>query len=318
MTQLLDIRSLSVDYGYGAVIRDLSLTVSAGEIVGLVGESGCGKTTLGWSVLGLLPRSARVDGSIMFDGTELIGLQARKRRRLLGVRLSLIPQAAMASLDPMFTVGHQIREIIMTHQRARRSDADATTVGRLREVGVAAPEARLHAFPHELSGGTRQRVATAAAMILNPSMLIADEPTSSLDVTIQAQVLGVLRSIILEQGTAVLFITHDLGVVAQISDRIAVMYAGEIVEEASAEDLFEDPKHPYTKKLLAAHPGFSNKGQRLATIQGSVPDPAQRTGGCRFAPRCPVAIAVCQEERPPWVTLDSGRHVRCVHSAPNH
>jgi peptide/nickel transport system ATP-binding protein len=313
---LLEIESLSVSYGAGPVLRELSLAVDSGDVVGLVGESGCGKTTLGWSVLGLLPENARVGGSIRFEGRDLTSMSARERRRLLGDRISIVPQAAMSSLDPMYSIGDQLVEVIRAHQRISHTRARELAVHWLREVGIPAAPARANAFPHELSGGTKQRVAIASALALNPSLLIADEPTSALDVTIQAQILGLLKALIREHAGAVLLITHDLGVVAQLCNRVAVMYAGDIVEEASVRELFADPKHPYTVKLLAAHPSAEVRGTQLATIPGSVPDPAHRPPGCSFQPRCPRAIPICSEP-PPWVALEGGdRHVRCVHYGP--
>jgi peptide/nickel transport system ATP-binding protein len=314
---LLEIESLTVSYGAGPVLRDLSLEVDSGDVVGLVGESGCGKTTLGWSILGLLPENAQVRGSIRFEGRDLTAMSPRERRGLLGDRISIVPQAAMSSLDPMYSIGDQLIEVIQAHQKVSRARAKELTVHWLREVGIPAAQNRVNAYPHELSGGTRQRVAIVSALALNPSLLIADEPTSALDVTIQAQILGLLKALIREHAGAVLLITHDLGVVAQLCNRVAVMYAGDIVEEASVDELFADPKHPYTVKLLAAHPSAGHRGERLATIPGSVPDPANRPSGCSFQPRCPRAISICSAP-PPWVPLKGGdRHVRCVHYGPD-
>jgi len=207
--------------------------------------------------------------------------------------------------------------VIQAHQKVSRGGARDLAVHWLREVGIPAAQTRANAYPHELSGGTRQRVAIASALLLNPALLIADEPTSALDVTIQGQVLGLLKALIRDHAGAVLLITHDLGVVAQLCNRVAVMYAGDIVEEASVAELFADPKHPYTEKLLAAHPSAKHGGERLATIPGSVPDPAHRPSGCSFMPRCPRALPICAEP-PPWVPLKSGEHhVRCVHYGPD-
>ena len=314
---LLEIESLTVSYGAGPVLRDLSLKVDSGDVVGLVGESGCGKTTLCWAILGLLPENTQVRGSIRFEGRDLTAMTPRERRGLLGDRISIVPQAAMSSLDPMYSIGDQLIEVIQAHQKISRARAKELTVHWLREVGIPAAQTRVNAYPHELSGGTRQRVAIVSALALNPSLLIADEPTSALDVTIQAQILGLLKALIREHAGAVLFITHDLGVVAQLCNRVAVMYAGDIVEEASVNELFADPKHPYTVKLLAAHPSAGHRGERLATIPGSVPDPANRPSGCSFQPRCPRAISICSAP-PPWVPLKGGdHHVRCVHYGPD-
>ena len=312
MSALLEVNSVTVSYGRGPVVRDLSLKVDTGDVLGIVGESGCGKTTLAWTILGLLPAYARVSGSVVFEGQDLLRLSHGERRRVLGDRLCTIPQSAMASLDPMYAIGDQITEIIRTHRPLSRAGARDLVVRSLREVGLPSPETRIHAYPHELSGGTRQRVAIAAALALRPSLLIADEPTSALDVTIQAQVLDLLRVLIQQQAGAVILITHDLGVVAQLCSRVAVLYAGEVVEESDVASLFADPKHPYTQRLLAAHPAVMHSGERLATIPGSVPDPAHRPPGCPFQPRCPVSLPIC-EQPPPWVPLGERRHVRCVH-----
>jgi oligopeptide/dipeptide ABC transporter ATP-binding protein len=311
-TPIIEVSSLSVDYGAGPVIDRLSLAVAPGEVVGLVGESGCGKTTLGWSILGVLPRQARDSGVIRFRGEDLAGLPPRSRRRLLGSDIAFVPQSAMASLDPMYSVQRQLREIFSAHREARSADRDACIRDGLRQVGLSGEDAQLRAYPHQLSGGMKQRVTIAAAMLLSPALIIADEPTSSLDVTSQAQVLATFRGLIEKHGSAVIFITHDLGVVAQFCERVAVMYAGQIVEDGRVLDVFDSPKHPYTKMLLDAHPGSEAAGGRLATIPGSVPEAGQRPTGCPFRNRCPVAIDVCRNE-PPWVALEDGRRVRCVH-----
>jgi peptide/nickel transport system ATP-binding protein len=312
---LLDIGSLSVSYGAGQVLKDLSLSLETGDVLGVVGESGCGKTTLGWSILGLLPESAEVSGRIMFEGRDLMTLSQRDRRGLLGDRISIIPQAAMSSLDPMYQIGDQLVEAMQAHEKVSRASARTQALRWLSQVGISAAGNRARAYPHELSGGTRQRVAIASALALNPSLLIADEPTSALDVTIQAQILDLLKALIREYAGSVLLITHDLGVVAQLCSRVAVMYAGEIVEEAPVKALFADPKHPYTVKLLSAHPSTGSKGERLATIPGNVPDPRHRPAGCSFQPRCFRAVAACSAP-PPYVSLGNLRLVRCVHYGP--
>jgi oligopeptide/dipeptide ABC transporter ATP-binding protein len=278
----------------------------------LVGESGCGKTTLGQAILGLLPESAHVDGSIRFEGRELLGMAEDERRALLGSRLSSVPQAAMAVLDPMYTIGDQLAEVFTAHRRVSSNEARNLSVNLLTEVALPAPQARLSSYPHELSGGSRQRVVIASGIALNPALVIADEPTSALDATIQAQVIRLLRRLITEHAGAVLLISHDLGVIAQLCNRVAVMYAGQIVEEADVEGLFADPCHPYTRGLLAAHPALAAPGERLTTIDGEVPDPDALPTGCSFRPRCPVAIAACTAE-PPWVEARQGHHARCVH-----
>ena len=239
-------------------------------MLGLVGESGSGKTTLGRCVLGLLPENARVEGRILFEGRDLVAMPAKEKRSLLGAEVSAVFQNPMSSLDPAFTIGDQIVEVFEAH--GKRGDARAAAVKLLREVGIPAPEARLKSYPHELSGGMNQRVAIAIALALNPSLLIADEPTSALDVTVQAQILRLLRSLIEEHAGGVLLITHDLGVVAQLCNRVAVMNAGEIVEEAPVRQLFAQPAHDYTKHLLASLPGRARRQRPAAAANGNAPE----------------------------------------------
>ncbi|HZU16024.1 MAG TPA: ABC transporter ATP-binding protein [Candidatus Dormibacteraeota bacterium] len=313
MSEVLAIEALTVTYGRGPVVRALWLRLARGDVLGLVGESGCGKTTLGWSILGLLPRGAQVEGTIRFEGADLWSLDGRDRRRLLGDRLAMIPQGGSGALDPLYRIGDQIVETVLAHRHVSRAEARAMALRQLRAVGIPDPEARLASYPHELSGGMRQRVSIAMALVLDPSLLIADEPTSALDVTIQAQVLALFRDLIHERAGAAIVISHDLGVIAQLCNRVAVMYAGQIVEEAPVGQLFAEPRHPYTRSLLAAHPALGRQGDRLATIPGTVPDPASPPTGCRFRPRCPVAVAACGRE-PPWVERPGGG-VRCVHHA---
>lgn len=311
MTPLLDIDALSATYGRGPILREVSLRLSAGDVVGLVGESGCGKTTLGLAIVGLLPASATVSGRVLFEGRDLIMMPARARRGLLGDRIATVPQSSMNALDPVYTIGDQMIEAFMAHRQMTRKEARALAVQWMKDVGIPSPELRLASYPHELSGGTRQRVAIATALALNPSLVIADEPTSALDVTIQAQILRLLQVLIRDHAGAVILITHDLGVVAQLCNRVAVMYAGQIVEEAAVQHIFARPAHPYTQALMAAHPARVRRGQRLATIPGRVPDPSHLPGGCSFRLRCPQAVEVCASE-PPWVEAAPGHHARCV------
>ena len=311
MIPLLEIASLSVGYGQGPVLRDVSLRVNSGDVLGLVGESGCGKTTLGLAILGLLPEYAEVRGRILFAGRDLFSMSTSERRALLGERMTTVPQSSSNALDPVYTIGNQMIEAFLAHRTMTRASARELAVQWLRNVGIPAPETRLKAYPHELSGGTRQRVSIATALALNPSLLIADEPTSALDVTIQAQILRLLRVLIRDHAGGVMLITHDLGVVAQLCNRVAVMYAGQIVEEAGVTPLFTAPAHPYTKALLASHPARAKPGQRLATIPGRVPDPSNLPQGCSFRPRCPLAQDACME-LPPWAEARPEHFVRCV------
>ncbi len=251
------------------VVREASLRLERGDVLGLVGESGSGKTTLGRCVLGLLPENARVDGRILFDGRDLVAMPAKEKRALLGAQISAVFQNPMSSLDPAFTIGDQIVEVFEAHRDTRRGEARTAAIRLLREVGIPAPEARLKSYPHELSGGMNQRVAIAIALALSPSLLIADEPTSALDVTVQAQILRLLRSLIDEHAGGVLLITHDLGVVAQLCNRVSVMYAGEIVEEAPVRQLFARPAHDYTKHLLASLPGRARRRRPGTAADGA-------------------------------------------------
>jgi ABC-type dipeptide/oligopeptide/nickel transport system ATPase component len=268
VTPLLEVDAVTASYGGLPVVRDVSLSVERGDVLGLVGESGSGKTTLGLCVLGLLPEYARIDGRILFEGRDLVAMPEREKRALRGARVSAVFQNPMSALDPAFTIGDQIVEVFLAHRDMPRARARVEAVRLLREVGIPAPEARSKAYPHELSGGMNQRVAIAIALALNPSLLIADEPTSALDVTVQAQILGLLRSLIGEHAGAVLLITHDLGVVAQLCNRVAVMYDGEVVEEAPVRDLFAQPAHDYTKQLLASLPGKARRRRRGAAVDG--------------------------------------------------
>lgn len=260
MTQLFEVKDLVVRYGETTAVKGVSLTLGPGETFGLVGESGSGKTTMGLAALGMLPRNAAIEGEVRFEGRDLTTVPAREMRRIRGEKISAVLQNPSTSLDPAYTIGDQISETFRAHRKIGRREARAEAVRMLREVGIAAPEERLDAYPHQLSGGMNQRVAIAIALALNPALLIADEPTSALDVTVQAQILRLLRNHIASHRTAVVLVSHDLGVVAQVSDRVAVMYEGEIVEQAPVRRIFAAPEHPYTRKLLDALPGR----QRLA------------------------------------------------------
>lgn len=271
MTALLDVKRLTTRYAETPVVLDVSLRLEPGDVLGLVGESGSGKTTLGLSILGLLPEEAQVEGSILFEGSDLLQMPAREKRSLRGARISAVFQDPMSALDPSYTVGDQLVEVFRSHLNVSKNAARARSVEWLREVGIAAPEVRMKAYPHELSGGMNQRVAIAIALALNPALLIADEPTSALDVTVQAQILRLLRTLIGEHAGAVLLITHDLGVVAQLCNRVAVMYSGEIVEEAPVRDLFAQPWHDYTRHLLASLPRpAARKRRRSRGSNGNV------------------------------------------------
>ena len=283
------------------VLEDLSFAIAPGETLGLVGESGCGKSVTALSIMRLLPHPpARVTGGrILFDGTDLMGLDAEALRAIRGDRVAMIFQEPMTSLNPVFTIGDQIAESLIVHRGATRAAARAEAARLLDLVGIPAAATRLDRYPHELSGGQRQRAMIAIALACKPRLLIADEPTTALDVTVQAQILDLIARLRRDLGMAVLLITHDLGVVAEFCDRVAVMYAGRIVEEAPAAALFAAPRHRYTEALLRSMPAANAPGRELPSIPGSVPPPAARGAGCIFAPRCGFALPRCAAELPP-------------------
>jgi oligopeptide/dipeptide ABC transporter ATP-binding protein len=280
----------------------------------LVGESGCGKTMTALAIMGLVPEPAGriAAGRIGFDGVDLQSLTAAERRAYRGSRIGMIFQEPMTSLNPAFTIGDQIGEGLVRHRGLSRRAARAEAIEMLRRVHVPAPHERADDYPHRLSGGMRQRAMIAMALACQPALLIADEPTTALDVTIQAQILELLRELREATGTAMLLITHDLGVVAETADRVAVMYAGRIVEEAPVGRLFAAPQHPYTIGLLGAVPLLAGRRSRLATIEGNVPDPLHLPPGCRFAPRCPFAEPRCHAEDPTLLELGPGHRAACL------
>jgi peptide/nickel transport system ATP-binding protein len=293
-------------------VAGVSFALARGRTLGIVGESGCGKSVTALAIMRLLPRpNARVSGAVLFEGRELGRLPEKTMQDLRGNRLAMIFQEPMTSLNPSFTVGNQIGEALQRHRGLSASAARRAAIGMLERVRMPSPELRVDEYPHKLSGGMRQRVMIAMALACAPALLIADEPTTALDVTIQAQILDLLAKLREETGTAVILITHDLGVVAETCDEVAVMYAGEIVELAPAEDLFEAPQHPYTVGLLGSIPLLNATRQRLTTIKGSVPALSGAFVGCRFAGRCPFAEPRCQAEPPPLAAVGSGRLSRC-------
>lgn len=292
-------------------VDGVDLEIPRGRIVALVGESGCGKSMMANSVMGLLPQGGRVsDGSISFCGNDFLALSAEQRRRLYGDRLTLIFQEPMSSLNPVIRVGPQVEEVLRLHKQISKSEAEAEVVEMFRSVGIPEPEKRYRCYPHELSGGLRQRVMISAAMICKPDLLIADEPTTALDVTIEAQILQLMRRLQCESGSSVLLITHDLGVVAEICDLVYVMYAGKIVETADVYELFYKPSHPYTRGLLGSLPS-RNDGKRLQSIPGTVPMLSEMPEGCRFAPRCKYATDECRQMLPDMIEIRPGHQVRC-------
>ena len=293
-------------------VRDLSLRLERNETLALVGESGCGKSVTALSVMGLVqPPFGRVAaGSILLDGVELAGASEKTLEAIRGDRMAMIFQEPMTSLNPVMTVGDQVAESLMIHRGLSRAAALEKARALFEEVKIPSPAARLREYPHQFSGGMRQRVMIAMALACDPAVLLADEPTTALDVTIQAQVLGLLADLRERHGMAVLFITHNLGVVAQIADRVAVMYAGEIVEQGPVEVIFADPRHPYTRALFAAIPRLDQSEQELSAIGGRVPPLDQMPQGCRFAPRCPLAQDGCEVPQP-LVALAANHAARC-------
>lgn len=294
------------------VLDGISFTVHVGETLALVGESGCGKSITSLALMGLLPGSAQiVSGEMQFRGHDLRKLSQREYADLRGNELAMVFQEPMTSLNPAFTLGDQLSEAVMRHQKIPRTEAMQIALQILEKVQIPAAEMRLKAYPHQLSGGMRQRVMIAMALINHPRLLVADEPTTALDVTIQAQILMLLNDLKAETGTAVLMITHDLGVVAEVAQQVAVMYAGQVVEQGSVEAIFADPQHPYTIGLMGALPTPGARKGALSTIPGAVPLAEAMPMGCRFATRCPFAQVCCYEQKPPLQALGASHQVAC-------
>jgi peptide/nickel transport system ATP-binding protein len=315
--KLLEIEELSVAFrglrGATEVLSRASFTVEPGEIVGIVGESGSGKSVMALAIMRLLGAAGSITaGRVRFEGRDLATLSQVELLAVRGRRIGMVFQEPMTSLNPLFTVGYQLGEVLGTHLGLTGADGRARVVELLGEVGISSPVERAAAYPHQLSGGLRQRVMIAMAMACEPKLLIADEPTTALDVTIQAQILELMRRISRNAGTAILLITHDMGVVARMADRVLVVYAGQIVEDAPVRDLFARPAHPYTRLLLAAMPTPRRKTQRLPVIPGALPAPNRLPPGCRFHPRCPLAIAPCRTSLPEMMEVAASRRTRCI------
>jgi len=314
---VLEVRDLRTEFrtddGNFPAVDGVSFSVEAGQTLAIVGESGCGKSVTALSIMGLVPNPpGRIaGGSIRFEGRELVGLPKRELLDLRGNGMAMIFQEPMTSLNPAFTIGDQIVEGLQRHRAISRTEAQARAIEVLRQVRIPAPEQRFHEYPHKLSGGMRQRAMIAMALACQPRLLIADEPTTALDVTIQAQIIDLMRTLQAETGTAVILITHDLGVVAEVADEVAVMYAGKVVERAPAQVLFEQPQHPYTVGLLGSIPRLDVQRERLASIEGQVPNPLRRAPGCSFAERCPFAIAKCRAEEPPLAEVGASHRSAC-------
>lgn len=314
---LLSIRDLTVTFptrtGIAAVVDHLDFDLAAGEVLGIVGESGSGKSLTALSILRLIAKPGKVaEGSILFEGTDLLQLSENHMHSLRGSAISMIFQEPMSSLNPVFSIGDQIMEPLLQHRGLDRHGARRAALDLLRLVEIPDADRRIDEYPHQLSGGMRQRVMIAIALACRPRLLIADEPTTALDVTIQAQILDLLRKLQQELGMAVILITHDLGVVAEFADRALVMYAGRVVERAPVRALFKTPAHPYTRGLLASMPVIDGPRTRLNAIAGTVPAAGAMPAGCRFAPRCPVAMPACIQAVPPPVDLTGEHQVSCV------
>lgn len=317
-TPLLEIRSLTTQFltedGVVRAVEDVSLEIYQGEILSLVGESGCGKSVTGLSLLRLIPipPGQIVSGEILFEGRDLLRLTEKEMEKVRGNEISMIFQEPMTSLNPVFTIGTQIVEALQLHQHLDKKEARRKAIEMLHRVRIPSPEIRIDSYPHQLSGGMRQRAMIAMALSCQPKLLIADEPTTALDVTIQAQVLRLLKEIQQEMGMAVMLITHDLGVVSEIADRVAVMYAGRIVEAGPLETLFGNMRHPYTRGLLESIPQLEEKKERLNAIPGQVPNPLDLPSGCKFHPRCYLAIDKCSKEEPPLFRVNGNHFSRCI------
>ena len=313
--QLLKINNLSIDYkvkdGYLSAVNKINLTINKGEIFALVGESGCGKSTIAHSLLQLLPaKNTVISGEAIFKNENLVNMSAKKIEHVRGKEISMIFQNPLDSLNPVFKVGNQVQEAILL-DKVNKIDAWNKVIDLFKQVKMPDAEERANSFPHELSGGMRQRVMIAMMLSRNPELLIADEPTTALDVTIEAQILEILKQLRDNYDTSILLITHNFGLVAEIADKIGVMYAGEMIEMGDVYEIFKNPIHPYTKLLMQALPRITKNHGRLTTIEGSVPRITEKKEECRFANRCPYATDKCRNQEPPLVVLENGHSYRC-------
>ncbi len=314
---LLEVKDLKTyfytDAGVGKAVDGVTFSLDKGKVLGIVGESGCGKSVTSLSIMRLVdPATGRYEGgSILFDGQDLLKLPEKEMRRLRGNKISMIFQEPMTSLNPVFTIGYQIEESLILHKGMDKKQAKARAVELLELVGIPEAAKRVEEYPHQMSGGMRQRVMIAMALAGDPELLIADEPTTALDVTIQAQILDLLNSLKKKLGMSIIIITHDLGVIAEMADEVAVMYAGDIVEKAKTEELFAEPRHPYTIGLMDSIPDVNDNVERLRTLDGLVPSLYDMPKGCRFAPRCKYACPECEKERIQLTETPDGRQVRC-------
>lgn len=316
MTTLLEVKDLQTHFktenGVIPSVDGVSFSIKKGETIAVVGESGCGKSVTSLSIMGLIGATGSIEaGSILFEGKDLTKLSKKEMRKLRGNEIAMIFQEPLTSLNPLFTVGNQISESIRLHQGASKQEAKVKSIDMLQRVGIPRPEKVYSSHPHLLSGGMRQRVMIAMALSCNPKLLIADEPTTALDVTIQAQILELMKGLTRDFDTSIMLITHDLGVVAEMVDTVIVMYAGQVVEHTDVFTLFSSPKHPYTKGLLDSTPKIHERNEELLTIEGTVPIPSAMPKGCRFQPRCPYAMEKCVHEAPLLEETSAGHKVRC-------
>ena len=314
---LLEIKDLCVEFktmaGTVHAVDHLSYTLHRGEKLGIVGESGSGKSVSSLAMMQLIPNPPGkvTGGQILYNGKDLVKLSEREMEKIRGNEISMIFQEPMTSLNPIIRCGKQIAESLQLHRGMKKKEAMEEAIKMMQAVGIANPQARAYEYPHQMSGGMRQRVMIAMALACQPQILIADEPTTALDVTIQAQILDLIRDLNQKMNTSVVFITHDLGVVSELCDTVIVMYNGHIVEKAPVADIFREPLHPYTQGLLSAIPRITKERKPLSTIEGMVPNPVERIKGCRFWPRCPKACARCRKEEPPVFSVGEDRQVRC-------
>ncbi|MDR2981571.1 MAG: ABC transporter ATP-binding protein [Puniceicoccales bacterium] len=302
------------DAGEIKAVNGVSFSVRNGETLGIVGESGCGKSVTVRSIMRLVktPPAKIMGGEILFENHDLLKISEKEMQDIRGKRISMIFQEPMTALNPVFTVGYQIAEVILRHnKKLSRAQANEQALEMLRMVEIPDPERRIHNYPHQFSGGMRQRVVIAIALACSPKLLIADEPTTALDVTIQAQILDLMRKLKEEQGTSILMITHDLGIVAEMCDRVAVMYGGEIVEQGNVKEIYKSPLHPYTRGLLRSLPRIDQETERLYTIEGAVPNPKDLPKGCKFSTRCAQCAEKCKESPPEYKEMTSGHFVAC-------
>ncbi len=316
MSKILEIKDLTIHYVTDdevvKAVNDISITLEEGESLGLVGETGAGKTTTAMGILGLVPNPPGkiIGGEVIYKGKNLLKLSEAEMRKIRGHEISMIFQDPMTALNPVLTVGDQIMEVIRLHQKVSKAEAMKRAMDMMEMVGIEG--GRCNEYPHQFSGGMKQRIMIAIALACNPSLLIADEPTTALDVTIQAQVLDLIDNLKKKFNTSLLLITHDLGVVAEVCDKVAIVYAGRIVEYGNLESIYNNPKHPYTNGLFGSIPDFSKKAHRLNPIRGLMPDPSNLPEGCAFAERCPNATDECRKRQPPVVEVEPGHSVRCL------